>query len=459
MEPEKLAWRDRFVHQLVQDLSAYSEGSCEGAIPQIISGEENYVILKVSLEEWTKLFSSVFTGADFCYPDESDNVRWILQRAVECPVSICDLIIDCIQNNPATLQAIIDGLEASEEFNDFINQKVEGLTIEALTGELVAGSCDNAVLAGKMMALVTALDTNNADAIEIVEFGTNDEEKVASVLEGIPIAGELPFGDIILFIQDMFEDLGEGYLAASTTDRKEALARDLWCLAQEKEACALNYADLFDFFNARVSNGLTLESLVGDILEWIITGEFSTPQLIFDAFMAAQIAFVRVGKDYFGINAPRIGALTRDASPSSIWEEWDPCIEPPALCEGGTSVDWREGENGFAIAFGRATYYPSEGWGLGGGWTSRCSIEGPFSPTPTIFKFTSFRESQTVRLLAIPSGALVGQTTVGVNNGDGTFTYEIEDIVSPTATMYVDCGSTVLESDYRMLWACWNYDV
>jgi len=293
--------------------------------------ERTLLPLWVSQHEFTAISSAMDVGADIAYPVQYIEVMWILMRNLRYNVPICSALIDCINNDVDTKQAIIDALLGSEEFKDYISESVRGLTTGQIVGPLVAGSCDESVVAGKMIALVEALDTNNSDALEIVEVGTNDEEKVAALLEGIPIVDELPFGDIIDFLQDLLEDFGENYNAASTTERKDELARDLWCFALQKEDCALSFADLFEFFNDRVSSGLTLGSLVENIVQWVALGDFGTDQLVFDGMMFLQIAFTRVGKEFFGINVPKIGALTRDASPSSAWEGWDPCGPPTEL--------------------------------------------------------------------------------------------------------------------------------
>lgn len=289
-----------------------------------------HVSFFLSQREFTELYSCIDKGAILTYPDRSEEVSWYFLRNFEMPYDLCQLIADCISDteSPAR-QAVKELVMTDTDINTYITNIAGGLTTEVITGELIAGSCDQSVVAGKMMALVGALDQNNIDAIEVIEVGTNDEEKVSALLTAIPIVQELPFDDIILFLQDMFEDLGENYVAASTTERKEELAEDLYCLALGKPECALTYEDLFNFFQERISSGLTLDSLVTNIVEWIIGGDFSSDDLVFNMYMAAQVAFTRVGKQFFGINVPKIGALTRDAEPSSIWETWTECGEPP----------------------------------------------------------------------------------------------------------------------------------
>lgn len=290
--------------------------------------ERTILPLWLSQREFTAILSAMDVGADIAYPEQYIEVMWLMVRNLRYPMPICSLIIQCIENDPDTKQAIVDMLTQNQTFNQYIDNTVQGLVGQALTGPLIAGSCDPSIVAGKMMALVERLDTNNKDALEIIEVGTNDEEKVSALIEAIPGVNQEPIGDIIDFIQDLLEDFGENYEAISTVARREALAEDLYCLAQSKTDCALSYADLFEFFQFKAQSALTLESLIGDVLNFVIDGDFDTDDLVWYGMMAVQIGFIRTGKQFFGIDAPKIGALTRDALPSSIWEEWDECADP-----------------------------------------------------------------------------------------------------------------------------------
>jgi len=462
-EMERLSWRDKFVRQLVQTLEGYNSEACEVSTPQVISGPENYVILKVSLEEWTMLYSSLYTGADICYPTKSDTVRWILNRAVECPVSICDLIIDCITNNPATLQAIIDGLAGSDEFNQYITNQVSMLTEAELTGPLIAGSCDDSVIAGKMIALVERLDANNVDALEQIEVGTNDEERIATIIEGIPVLGELPFDQIIDFAQDLLEDFGEGYNAASTFERRDELARDLWCFALEQPDCEITYETLFEFFQTRATTNLSTLSTIVDIINFVRDGDFDNDQLLFDTMFAVQIATVNAGRDFFGINLPVIGALTRDALPSSAWEEWEACSTDD-LCEGAEgSVDFRASDGMFIETYNRAEYYETspKGWGVHVSGSNRISIRRALAPQPVRMRFNTLGDAGEIRVYnwTTVQGALLGATSTYVTNGDGSRTYTIATMTAPTSSILIDIGVGVIADSFRLRWVCWNYDL
>lgn len=299
--------------------------------------------LWISQREFTAIGSAMDVGADIAYPQQYVEVMWILMRNTRYQMSICSMIIDCITNdadvqaaiaaliatNPGVQDAIIDVLEQSDRFNDYISEKVQGLTTGQIVGKIVVGSCDNSVLAGRMVQIVERMNTINEDALEIIEVGTNDEEKIAALLEGIPVLDELPFGDIIDFMQDLLEDFAENYSAAVTEEWKDSVEEDLYCLAKQSEDCSLTFGRLFDYFQDRATSGLTIESALLDVVNFIVNGDFVGDDEIASAMYAAQIAFMRVGQEFFGMNLPKMGSLIRDAVPSTKWEEWDECGTPP----------------------------------------------------------------------------------------------------------------------------------
>lgn len=299
----------------------------------------------MSLNEYTALLSAVDVGAAIAWTNDALLVYYILVRNYSGgSMEFCAKVIDCIVNDDDVKQAIVDMLSSNDAFNTYISNTTQGLRGGQLTGAIVGGDCDNSILAGQMVALVTRLDGNNTDALEIIEVGTNDEERVAAVLEGIPLLGESPVGDIVQFIQGLLEDFSENYAAASTFERRDNLARDLYCLAKTKENCELTFSDLFDFFQERASSNLTLASVLENIFDYVVNGDFETDDLVFDGLMAIQIAFIRSGREFFGITAPTIGALTRDASPSSAWEDWDTCLFPYVY-----EWDFTAGNGGWAL--------------------------------------------------------------------------------------------------------------
>lgn len=321
--------------------------------------ERTILPLFVSQREFTAILSAMDVGADIAYPEQYIEVMWLMVRNLRYGVNICQMIADCIATSPETQQALRDFVTTDQQIIDTFTELVEGLTEGQIISPVVEKGCDPSDVAGAVIAIVERMDTYNVDALEIIEVGTNDEEKIASVVAGIPALGILPFDEIIDFAQDLLEDFFENYNAAVTEEWKDDVAEDLYCLALEDPDCKLSYEQLFNYFQNRAGSSLTTLSTIVDIINFVRTGDFNTDELVASGMYAIQLAFVRVGREFFGINLPKIGALTRDALPSSRWEEWDDCGGPPP---DPNCVDLTEDEFGWSVEGGNGSYVSGQGF-------------------------------------------------------------------------------------------------
>lgn len=289
--------------------------------------ERTLVPFYLSLNEYTVLSSAVDAGSDIAYSDDAIRVWWLWTRNMRCKVPICSLIIDCITNDVDTQQAIVNMLMSNETFNNYLETRIDALTTGLISEKLIAGECDEGVVFGKVKAMVDHMNKANVDFFEKIEVGTNDEEKFASVLEGIPLLDELPIGDVIDFGQDILEDFAENYDAQVDADLLQEWYCGLWCKAMSRADCSLTYGDIFDFFQNRVSSSLTLGSTLADFVNFIRFGDFSTGTRVADGMMALQAGLVRTGRSFTGMSLPTLGYATRDAVSSSGWEDCDVCPE------------------------------------------------------------------------------------------------------------------------------------
>lgn len=313
---------------IVQDITGVPD---TGYDPFFFSVEGDELLFRFTQASFARVFSSLANGAYFTYGDEGRQVVWDFLVNVEFPVSFCEKMIECITTNPATLRAIVDALKADEDFNEYLQTEVSRLTTGQITGKIVEGSCDNSILAGKVVAIAERMNTTNEDFLQIVEIGTNDEERVAAIVAAIPVVGESPVDDIINFGQGILEDFTENYEAAVTEEWLNDVEQDLYCLAKTKDDCSLTYQDLFDYFQNRAGSNLTIGSIVSNIFSFVANGDFSTDDLVASGMYALQLAFVLAGREFAGMSVPKLGSLTRDADPSTKWEEWDECSPEPLL--------------------------------------------------------------------------------------------------------------------------------
>lgn len=288
-------------------------------------------------------------------------------------MDLCALIANCIATNPATQQAIVDMLKGNEDFNQWFTQNVYRITEGMIAGKLVPGDCDDSVVAGRAIALVNRLDVNNVDFLEMIELGTNDEERAANIISAIPALGDTPVDEVFLIFQDFLEDFAENYNAISTEARKDAMAREIYCLMLEDPECTITFETLFEYFQSKTLSSLTILSTLQDVIAFLFDGDFDNDDAIWFGMFALQVGFVLNSREFYGIDVGTISGIMRDAIPSSRWEDWDPCGPPPG-CDGD---DFLIDEQGWEALDGPtySTYHPDEGWGKGSTTPQRIGIK------------------------------------------------------------------------------------
>jgi hypothetical protein len=283
--------------------------------------------LYISLDEYVAISSAIDVGADIAYPEQYIEVIHIWMRQ---GMDICQIIANCINDpdSPAR-QAVIDLATSSPDITNYNITNVQGMTTEQIASNVLDKGCDASDVAGAVIAIVDKFDEYITDALQIIELGTNDEERIASIIAGVPVFGALPVDEVIDVMQDILEDLAENYLAGMTPTWRDSVSEQLYCLALEQPDCKLTFALLYEYFQTRAVSGLDLFATVYDLANFITGGDFANDELVLSGMYAILLASLKTGSEFFGMEAPLIGAITRDALPSSAWEDWDECEPPP----------------------------------------------------------------------------------------------------------------------------------
>lgn len=298
-----------------------------GYAPYFFPIEGGTALFKFTAEEFTQVLSALINGAALTYPDMWIQVVWYFLRSVEFPVEICEQIIGCINSDVDTQQAIVNMLKGNQTFNEYLETRVRGLTEGQIGGKLILGDCDDAVVAGRVKAIVDAMDQANKDWLEKIEVGTNDEEKFALALEAIPVVGELPFDQLIEFGEDILEDFTENYNAQVDAELLEEWYCGLYCLAKENADCSLTYGEIYKYFADRTSSGLNPFSALVDVVGFIRTGDFSGGTKVADGLMMLQTGLMANGRSFMGSSLPTIAKAARDAGTASFYEDCEDCPE------------------------------------------------------------------------------------------------------------------------------------
>lgn len=91
---EHLAYQNRFVKHLIQPLTGvdcFQESA-------LLNPENNLITLKLSEAEFVKMYSSLLTGADICYPDESLQIVANFLKGIHCPPIL--VAHECVEYPP-----------------------------------------------------------------------------------------------------------------------------------------------------------------------------------------------------------------------------------------------------------------------------------------------------------------------------------------------------------------------
>jgi len=470
-EMEQLAYRNRFVHQLVQSMSDYVGADCEDSTPQVVSGEDNLIILRVSLDEWTKILSSVFTGADICYPSESDSVRWALLRAVECPVDLCAMIANCIANSEATQEAIRNFVTS----DTVINQNISNISMQQALGLEQRGQnllkpdeCNPDFIFNQTSVLVQMLHDLTEDLFEALEVATNALERASIIASSIPVFGQVvPFDELLQLGDQLAEEVAEDYMGAYDEALYDALRCELFCLF--KDDCSISIDQAIAFYETKVAEAFpddpweALKAIIG----YLNVGDFGTDTPVY-AMHLLVLALIRQMSTVFGVDFGIMGLRINAAGddPDNDWEFLCPeCVEPPASCAGGEFIDFRASAAMWTPYVSRALWTAGEGWGKGNlpASPTRIAIYRGMAPTPTKIKLITTGLVGEARFYAADGSgnptAILSSDTSAVNNGDGTWTYEFPTITtSHTGNFLIDLGTSGDLGTIKLRQMCWNYD-
>jgi len=201
-------------------------------------------------------------------------------------LDFCQLMIDCINDPDSGVgQSIIStvGNTTSTELIE-VGQGQRDL----LLGDGNNPLCDSDIWWGGINNMVDQLDTNNMDALQILEVLTNVGEWVTQVAGGI-FGVEAPLIQSMLewgtFIQ---ESILENYEAQITTAYMDQVKCDLFCVAINN--CELSPQDIVDYFYERLEASLSYGSLLNESLEFLVLGVWSGSEIA-DAMMLSQVVF------------------------------------------------------------------------------------------------------------------------------------------------------------------------
>jgi hypothetical protein len=318
--------------------------------------ERTLVPLWVSQREFTAIASAMDVGADIAYPLQYVEVMYILLRNLRYPPMICSLIIECLNNDADTQQAIADLIASNPAIQSAIRDFVVGdpaikQNITDIASDLVLSlenrlqnllkpeQCDPDYLFNQSSVLVQLLHDVTEDIFEAIEVGTNALERGQILLSAIPISGQLVPADEALELADQLaEEIQEDYMGAYDEALYDQIRCGLFCTF--KDTCDLSLDQAITFYN-----GLLADEIPDDpveafkvLLGFLIAGDFPTDAPVYAMHMFVLVC-IRLSQNVLGIDFGQLAlrVLAAGDDPDNDWTVLcDECGATPNIRFTGT---------------------------------------------------------------------------------------------------------------------------
>lgn len=272
--PRRLAFKDRSVWELEQVVSAIFD-DCDGFTNRFVFPDMTTrvpLVLELSQEEWTTLYSAILTGADLSYPNSSHDVENLFLQSVNCPMTqFCAAMIDCFQNDPDVWATMLT-LLSENGVTGGVGDPTAPLSDDVLGGNLLpAGyTCTDDKAFGMALAVVESIHATTSEVLQAIEVLTNPAEIASELADNIPGVGLLSTaGDIARWIQNSAD---EQYQLAWSIPIRDELACLIWCAF--KDDCVLNMDRIWDVYMGAADVTPPQGVLLTDWLAWLITLPF-----------------------------------------------------------------------------------------------------------------------------------------------------------------------------------------
>lgn len=320
-----------------------------------LSEDEQYLVLAVTLAQYTALLSAALNGANRHYPEEYIAVIYPLIKAGK--MSLCDALAECIETSPGFAEALQQWL--ADNGYGTGSGTPDTPTVYTNNPNILSGSflssCNNDNLYGGITQLVDLMNDTITDLLEKLEAATETAEVIKIILSAIPVTDILAVDEIIEFADQLVEAIGENYAAEYTQTLRDEICCDLFCAT--KDSCYLDFATWANYFMGKMGESITDISWA-QAAQWFLDATLSGASVVYapHALMCQVLAY---GGEFFGVDMAWFAKCASSAmnDPDSDWETKCDCVCPA----------WN-----FTTWDGDWTNYGSAGagtWTLGVGWS------------------------------------------------------------------------------------------
>lgn len=286
----------------------------------------------------------------------------------------CMIIADCIANDASTREALKNTL-----IDHLADEEIQKILRDVLTGSgggtetIVGPDCDYSTLTGGILSLVEHMNDNNVDFLQSFEPGSNKLERVSRLMSVIPLFGLLPLDEVVSFVDEVFGNILENYDAQWTNAVRDEIVRDLFCIAYERGDCTMTFEDIYLYFDSRLDAGLTLNSALQALVEFVLTGEMTGTRIVDFMFQFQLITMLNAG-DFIGVTRKSLitaWLIGRD-DPSPLWEDANCLEEEPTITLIKDPAFWLGGGAGAIITRDGDFWVIDSEWG---GFDHRITIK------------------------------------------------------------------------------------
>lgn len=321
----------------------------------VLVEEENYLLLTVTEQQYSRMLSALFNGAFTTYPLDFISVIYPLIKAGK--MSLCDAILDCIETTPE-LQQVIAQYSIFSSIAQDATQVQANLDVELVNDPV---GCDDDIIFGMTTGLTDLLNTVSEDILEVFIAFSSPSGRIGDMIEAIPVIGEAPIDDLFQFVESFINDLNDSYEGAYTSQIRDDIRCDLFCLASNND-CVLTLEMVRDYFYAKLGGAISI-SLWNGFMDDIISIAYSGEPAIW-AMHLLIIQTIIFGGELVGFDVNRLVRTIQ-----SLYN--DPDSDWTGVCD--SCNDWEKSWD-FTIGSGESDGWQQvtwgDGWESGVGWRS-----------------------------------------------------------------------------------------
>lgn len=291
----------------------------------VLTDEEQYLVLAVTLTQYTKLLSAALNGANRHWPQEYIEVIYPLIKAGK--IVLCEAVAECFESSETFQQALQNyldvngygsgtgtpGTPSAYNTNDLM-----------IDGSLITG-CDNDALFGAITQLVDLMNDTITDLLEFIVAESVGVKNTSIAIDAIPLLSELPFDELLDFVNQLAYTMKVYYAAEYTATLRDDIRCDLFCLTIN--TCQLDFQTWADYFLQQMGESVDQVGWV-DAVGWFVNGTFTSSAIVYamHAILAQTLAY---GAKFLDLDMAWLSRALTSAlnDPDSDWQTI--CTECP----------------------------------------------------------------------------------------------------------------------------------